>query len=228
MPYKEGQTTFVDFLCIPVVMRVAKKRLFGRHYLRFGDFLTVCSILYESGAILGRVRSDRLTILAKIFPTNPGQEGSFIRELQNVARKRLKEYKKEFKKEPNSFHVLFYELELKRSGLSLADTDSKILRKALDEKGALEQLELDIKSSVLEGIGFGSYFPQLTEKMYRNYHEIGGTYLLLEMHTACLDIPDEAAIISLEEAERILLQMVAAYISDYYPELLDPLDLRNL
>ena len=42
-----------------------------------------------------------------------------------------------------------------------------------------------------------------------------------------LDIPETLKPWSLEETQRAVLKMVAAYTSEYYPELLDPLDLRG-
>lgn len=223
---KGVKRTLMGFLGMGPVMRVTERRLFGEPYIRLGNFLLVCSFLYESGAILGRARSDKLTILAKIFPAAPGKEVIFINNLQNTARKHLKEYTKEFKKEPNSFLDLCYILELEKLGLSLADTDFKTLKKALSEKWPLKQAEPYIKLFGLEGVGFGSCFPELTVKMraghylenidlgkWRKYREEG------------LHISEKPTIISLEEQEHDILTMVAGYVSEEYPELLDPLDL---
>ena len=226
MPYKEGQPTLMGFLGTGPVMKLTKTRLFGGPYIHFGGYLMVCSYLYENGAILGRARSDKLSTLAKMFPADPGKEDSFISELQNVAQERLNEYKREFEKEPNSFLDIFYLLELKRVGLDLADTDLKTLRKASGEKYSLKQAEPYIKMFGLEGIGFGSRFPELTEKLYRNYHESIDMGVWSKW-AARLGIPEKPTIISLEEQEKTVLQMVAAYASEYYPELLDSLDLRG-
>jgi len=227
MPYKEGQPTLIGFLGMVPVMKATKTRLFGEPYIPFGAFLFVCSFLYENGAILGRARSDKLTILAKLFPADPGKEEIFINELQNVAQERLNEYKREFEKEPSSFLDIFYLLELKKVGLSLADTNLKTIRKATEEKYSLKQAEPYIKMFGLEGIGFGSSFPELTEKMYRKGHENINMDVWSEARAHGLAIPEKPTIISLEEQEEIVLQMVAAYTSEYYPELLDPLDLRG-
>jgi hypothetical protein len=227
MPYKEGQPTLIGFLGMAPVMKVTKTRLFGGPYILFGAFLLVCSFLYENGAILGRAKSDKLTILAKLFPADLGKEESFINELQNVAQERLNEYKREFEKEPSSFLDIFYLLELKKVGLSLADTNLKTIRKASEEKYSLKQAEPYIKMFGLEGIGFGSCFPELTEKMYRKGHENINMDVWAEMREHGATLPEEPTIITLEEQEEIVLQMVAAYTSEYYPELLDPLDLRS-
>ncbi len=217
----------MGFLGIPIVTKVTKTRTFGGPYIYFGGFLMVCSYLYENGAILGRARSDKLTILAKLFPADLGKEENFINELQNIAQKRLNEYEREFQKEPSSFFDIFYLLELKKVGLSLADTNLKTLKKALEEKCSLKQFEAHIKMSGLEGIGFGSCFPELTARMYKNYHENIDVDKWSEARAHGLTIPEEPTRISLQEQEETVLQMTAAYASEYYPELLDPLDLRG-
>ena len=42
-----------------------------------------------------------------------------------------------------------------------------------------------------------------------------------------LNIPEKQDIIPIEERENEILQTVASYATEYYPELLDQLDLRN-
>ena len=42
-----------------------------------------------------------------------------------------------------------------------------------------------------------------------------------------LNIPEKPDFIPLEEREKEILAIVAGYTSEYYPELLDPLDLRD-
>jgi hypothetical protein len=227
MPYKKGQSTLMGFLGMAPVMKATKTRLFGEPYILFGAFLLVCLYLYENGAILGRARSDKLTILAKLFPADLGKEESFINTLQNIAQERLNEYTREFQKEPSSFFDIFYLLELKKAGLSLADTNLKTLKKALGEKCSLKQFEAHIKMSGLEGIGFGSCFLELTEKMYRKGHENINMDVWNEMKEHGATLSEEPTVITLEEQEELVLQMVAAYTSEYYPELLDPLDLRG-
>ena len=99
--------------------------------------------------------------------------------------------------------------------------------KACDEKVPLEKAEPSIKAFELEGIGFGSSFPELTEKMYRNTLENIDRDVWAEMRAHGAPITEKPRIVSLEELEEATLQMVVAYASEYYPELIDPLDLRG-
>ena len=81
-----------------------------------------------------------------------------------------------------------------------------------------------IKLHVHEGIGFGSSFPELTEKMFSKAYETDTYY-----DTFVRDKRSErpVTISTLEERENAVLVMVAAYTSECYPELVDPLDLRK-
>lgn len=233
MPYKEGQRTLMGFLGIPIVTKVAKTRLFRGPYIRFYNLFEVLSYLYMTGAILGRARRDNITELAKMF-SMPGGEEEFMNWLQKQAKERLDTFRNEVGKEPDTFNefILFKEFE-SAIGLSMedwfkayADGNTRIMRVA-DEKVPLEKAEPVIKEFQLEGIGFGSSFPELTEKMYRNAFENIDMDLWSKHRAHGLAIPEKPTIISLEEQEEIVLQMVATYTSEFYSELLDPLDLRG-
>lgn len=98
--------------------------------------------------------------------------------------------------------------------------------RALNENISLESVLDSLRRFGEEGIGFGSQFPELTEKMYRSHENIDMDKWS-EARSHGLDIPEKPDMISLEEREESLLQIVAAYTAEYYPELLEPLDLRN-
>jgi hypothetical protein len=141
-------------------------------------------------------------------------------------------FRGEVGKEPNTFLEFIRVFKLRsEAGLSLNEAfkadikgDKRIV-KAFDKKYSVELLRLTNWSQGDEGIGFGSSFPELTERMYRNSYEHIDTDLWSEARTHGLAIPEKPEIVSLEEREATVLQMVAAYASEYYPELVDPLDL---
>lgn len=221
MPYKEGQRTLMSYLGMEPMRKVVETRLFGGTYIRFSNFLLVASFLYESGAILGRAKRDNINELAKMVSV-PGREEEFMNWLQEQAKKRLEK----IGEEPNSFYLFFVSGELEKLGLSLS-SDLRVLKKAFEEKWPFEKLEPFIKAFGIDGIGFGSSFPELTEKIYRNAHESIDSDIWSEARAYGVDIPEKPERISLEEREEIVLQMVAAYTSEFYPELLDSLDLRG-
>ncbi|TES83228.1 MAG: hypothetical protein E3J92_03465 [Dehalococcoidia bacterium] len=255
MPYKEGQLTFIDFLGYKPVMALAKKRLFGKPYLTFNACCAVLASVYESAAVLGRVRCEKLGILEKILEAQtPRLRPELMKSLQERAKERLDAFRNEAGREPHSFleFIQVKQLEkaipdekLKRLWSAIYNTrraggretdkvrelrqlsfKSKKIMKKLEMKVSLAGAEISIRMFGEEGIGFGSSFPQLTERMYRNLHENIDMLGLSEAGAHGLAIPDKL-IISLEEQEEEILQIVSVYTLRYWPEMLDPLDLRG-
>jgi hypothetical protein len=233
MPYKEGQPTLMGFMGIPVVTKVAKTRLFGGPYISFYDLCAVLSYLYTIGAILGRARRSKLNILAKML-SFPGTDiNEFIEFLKEKAKKRLDKFRSDVGKEPDRFDafILFRELE-SVIGVSMGhwfeaytEGNTKIM-KAANEKVPLEKAEPIIKMFAMEGTGFGGSFPELTERMYRNAFENVDMEAWADARAHGLAISEKPTLLTLDEQEKLVLQMTAAYASEYYPELLEPLDLR--
>jgi len=245
MPYVEGQLTFVDFLGYRPVMASAKKRFFGGPYITFNDYCGVLASVYESSAVVGRAKSDKLSIIEKIIAAQYPQYGPEpIKDHQKrAAKERLDEFKKESGREPHSFlefiQVKQLENALQHEGiigrgtlksLEIGDTSSgkkvidkligdmssdkkamKKVMKKLEMKISLRGTEIGIRIFGREGIAFGISFPELTERMYRNLHEN----------------TEKPPIITLEEGEEEILKIVSVYTLRYWPEMLDPLDLRG-
>lgn len=247
MLYKEGQPPLMLLLGHLVVSQVVKKRLFGKPFIRLPDFCAVLSFVYVSGAVLGRARRDKLDILEKMLVSSvnimelTGSDCLYltrleagieqVKFLQKLAKKRLDKFGNEVGKKPDTFFefILFREFVWRTRG-SVPDSLKGYLRKEQkplgENKVSLIVAYPIIEGFGLEGIGFGSSFPELTEKMYRNAYEGIDTDLWSEARAYGLDIPERLTIVSFDEREETVLQMVAAYASEYYPELLEPLDLR--
>jgi hypothetical protein len=141
--------------------------------------------------------------------------------LQEQAKERLEK----FGKEPDSFLDFIYSTELAKLGLSLTDfPDMKTMKKKLGEKFPLKgMIDRVIKMQGLEGIGFGSSFPDLTEKMVRNLYEHFDMNKWSEARAHGLNIPEKPRKISFEEREEEVLTEVANYTREYFPELVEPL-----
>lgn len=249
MPYKEGQPTLIGSLAWIPLKPVVRQRLFGGRYLTLFNYLACTGFQYESGAILGRALRSKLPVFEKVL-AQPKSEGDFIQFLQYLAKKRLDEFHEYAAKQEEDDRWFLqlaaknrsdklsewrYEIEHRarqkypdRQPAKFSVLAEFILReelyyeiprephperlKVLSGKISLESILDSLTRFGEEGIGFGSQFPELTEKMYRSHG---------------LDIPEKPDMISLEEREESLLQIVAAYTAEYYPELLDPLDLKR-
>ncbi|MFH0913722.1 MAG: hypothetical protein V1849_00335 [Chloroflexota bacterium] len=180
----------------------------------------------------------------------PNGDAPSLKHSQEEASHRLHRYREHFGKEPATFmqFIFFRELEL-ATGQKLADTLKTLAHGNVDDTdkvwGAyvkpiplsfclkeessrrVGDTEAKIRPFVLEGIGFGSAFPELTGKMIRTYYEsidLESDEWVKEK-AAGYRIPER--ILSLEQQEEGLLCSVALYTHGCYPELLDPLDLRR-
>ncbi len=223
MPWKEGQPSLMSFLGMTAVTEVTETRLFGGCYIRLLNFLGLLSHLYESGAILGHARRNKLRILVKMLVLPGGEINKFIKIYRDAAKERLDTFRNEVGNEPDTFNEFTVLRAL--DCLTGPSPDLKTLKKVFSRKVQLEKAWLDIQTFGVEGIAFGNSFPELTERMYRNSYENYDMDKWSFARAQGLDIPEKPDIISLEEREGSLLQTVAAYTSQYYPELLDPLDL---
>lgn len=254
MPYIEGQLTFIDFLGYQPVMALAKKSLFGKLYLTVIDHWGVLAAVYESAAVLGRARREKLGVLERMLEAQaPWLGPGLMKSSQERAKEHLDAFRSEFGREPHSFLEFicvkrfgngFPELkqllsaiydrrrrgerdtDLVRELRQLSSKESKKVLKKLERKVSVASVEPAIRIFGREGIGFGSSFPRLTESMHRNLHENIDMLGLPVARAHGLAIP-EKPIITLGEAEEEILQIVAVYTNRYWPEMLDRLDLRG-
>lgn len=229
MPYKKGQPSLMSTLAnVPLSRGVARQQRFGEPYIRLSDFYELLSFLYEWGALIGRAKRDKLSTLEKMVLT-PDRPWS-IKFLQDQAKKRLEAYRNENREEPHSF-IEFIEVKELADAIGLLALNAithgdRKARKVLDKKIPLAEAALPIEEFGLEGIGFGSCFPTLTEIMYRTEYE-NITAQWSESRAGSWANPERHPEPSVEEREKDILRGLAAYALKYYPELLDPLDLRG-
>ncbi len=203
------------------LLGLVEKGLFGRAYIRVGRFVIAGLWLYGTGAVLGRARRDRLETLAKMF-SDPGRERESTNFLQDLAAERIEKYGSE----PESFFDFFMTTEYEKSGVSWPPASLDAMKRVDNEKIPPEQADDILKMFVLEGIGFGSKFPELTEQMWKATYETYDADTWMRARTHGLDIPEQFTPLPLEEREQVVLAQLAGYATEYFPELVDPLDLR--
>lgn len=78
---------------------------------------------------------------------------------------------------------------------------------------------------LVTGISFGVNFPELMERMWQHDYEMVSQKSWTEARKVGVDLHEEATILRLEEMEQQVLVEVAAYVMEYYPELVNPLNL---
>ncbi len=243
----ERRISFLAHMGMEPMRMVTEKRPFGGPYIRFLRFLDVSYNSYENGAILGRAWGGKLPLLARMLvaTADEGQGMGVIADAQEASRKRLEDFGEE---EPKSFFELIVRGEYSRLGVSIdgscdigkvtavkkisdirkIDVIKKVaaIKKVADARISLSQAEPYIKYLTLEGIGFGSCLPELTEKMYKSFHEDIDMETWPYYRSLGLELPEEPPIVTLEEQEKAVLLLVGSYAYAYFPELMKPLDLH--
>jgi hypothetical protein len=240
MPFEEGQPTLTGVLSWIPLKHVVKERLFGERYLRLWDYFAMLAFQYENCALLGRARCAKLNVLVRMLVREENKVDEFMKFLQEVTSDRLNRFTNEAGEDPKSFYhfiaieelnsVLVSAFGLPLDELSLLAVHSrkiKEMQKIFNQKVSLEIATDKARIYGLEGIGFGSSFPELTERMYKNAYENVDTDMWANARKMGVDIPEKPDFIPLEEREKEILATVAGYTSEFYPELLDPLDLRS-
>ena len=102
----------------------------------------------------------------------------------------------------------------------------KLARKKIRLDVALQRAD----TWLLVGISFGATFPELTEKMWGQEYEQDYRKQDPEAWAMAkkfgLDIPEEFTPLPLGEMEQLVLAEVTSYVTEYFPELVDPLSLH--
>lgn len=236
MPYKEEQPRLIGCLAWIPLKQVVQKSLLGGRWLTQYNFFLALSYQHESGALIGRAKSNKLGILEKMLG-NPATKGEIMQECRVRAKERLNGFKADIGKEPDNFHefILVREFE-KATSLRIPQcfTEAHVFKdknmlKPFLKKVPLDKVQNHLYTFGLEGIGFGSSFPELTERMCRNFYDEKINFdEWTEARTRFgLDIPDKPEEMTFKEREESILGAVAVYTQEFYPELLDSLDLRR-
>ncbi len=249
MPYKEGQPTLIECLVWPFTkIEVVKEDASGKPYVYLFEYYMILQVIFESGAVLGRAMCNKIDKFRKMLLIPPTKDDA-LEKATKAAKAIFDAATKESGNEPSNFGDFIHGMLFKEAiGLSLRDCAEVLMRdkkrfkeiQRTVEKKAQQKGSLSDNYDVLMlygywGIGFGIRFPELTEKMYRNLHEnidVDAYSKLRELGLLVppergLPIPEKPEVLSMEEREKELLQLLAAYTQEFYPELIDELELRE-
>ena len=254
MSKKEVYINLQDFLAKVIVESQTRNTLFEKHYMSLSKCISLLQLGYETGAVLGHARGKKLDILNKMLSIQDMIFDNRINDMQKFEKKRLNDFKKEHGADPDTFaDFIYWPLWESTTGLTLnnlfkpSGTETRerkrkrisdIIQKKLGAKVLPEEAQSRISRFLIKGLGFGSAFPELTAKMFKNVYVCKKNDEELWNITRSLGFAtpiDLSKIISLpttkwrpptlKENDRKVLGTVAFYTSQYYPELLDSLDL---
>lgn len=254
MSKKKAYVNLQGFLANVIVESLTRNTLFEKHYMALAKCISLLQIAYETGAVLGHARGNKLDILNKMLSMQDMIFDNIIKDMQKSEKKRLDDFKKEHGGKPDTFaDFIYWPLWESTTGLTLndlfapsgAETREKkqkrisdIIQNKLGAKILLEEAQSKISKFLIKGLGFGSAFPELTAKMFNNVYvckkndeELWNITKTLGFATP-IDLSKRISLPTtkwrpptLKQNERIVLGTVAFYTSQYYPELLDSLDL---
>jgi hypothetical protein len=200
------------------IASAAKKRfLFFAPYLPFQRYLGCYQEAFEVGVVLGYAFRNRLAVFAKLF-SEPGHEQEVVTFMQELGERRLREVG-----EARGFFdlaTLAEEHRIKANWQESGITEAEIGRLEKYHKMSAKKASGNLYVAVNTGIGFGSAFPELTEKLWKVRHEraIDRDEWAKWRKMGYGDEPPEP--VPLAKRQEDLLTLVELFVSKACPELL--------
>lgn len=209
------------FFMLGILPRLMEKDGLGKQFILLGRVLTLSSWLYETGAMLGRFWKDNLPVVVKMYEVE-GKREEFTQYWRNQAKNRLERYGGQ----PNSFPIFVVQTDLEMFMGKKLDDLLKIGDKKLHHKEGQEWLRL-AETSLIEGIMFGSMFPDLTHTMLVNEYEKIDMDSWKEARKYGVTLSEEPPRITAAGKEKETIETARDYVAEYHPELMDDLRLTE-
>ena len=220
MARQPARPTLMAHLSREALEPIVEKKLLGGGY-NVGLLPLLVKVgpwIFQKAAVLGRARcDDRLDVLGQML-SRPGEKAdirAFVSEAASSMSARYGEY-------PESF-LDFWLTTCVPAGFDYRDRD--VARRLSGSKIRLGEALPWVNIWGLKGLAFGVTYPELTAELWRAVYETADPHWEM-MRQAGLDIPDVQPHLPLQEMEHLVLLQVADYAFQYFPELVEPLDLR--
>lgn len=224
MSDRELPISFGQYLIMGIFPKLAEKGVFGKPFIRLGRVLTLSIWLYEMGAILGRFWKDKIPVVFSMYEVEDKRE-KFTQYWHDQARNRLEKYGGQ----PRTFPIFILQTDLdifmekKLADLEIKDF-GKIVEKKLSHSEANQWLRL-IETSMIEGIMFGSLYPDLTHTMLVNEWEKIDEVSWNEAKKYGVTLSEKPPELTVEDKEKEAVEIARDYVTQYYPRLITDLSL---
>ena len=195
--------------------KVTIKGLAGNFCVRLSDLLQVCAHLYETGAILGRTKQDKLLELMSMSFA-PGDMRDCLKEVRNSLRRRLETSGRY----AHSFYMFYLYGTLRDMDMDFKISTMKAIRSDIRDKTEVGDF---MERAGTEGLLLGGRYPDLVEKMYGREYRVQKAEIE-EMIKGSAILPEETASTSIREREQVILSKVRVYVCQYHPNITDTLD----
>lgn len=222
MSDRELPISFGTFLIMGIFPKLAEKGVFGKPFIRLGRVLTLSGWLYETGAILGHFWKDNIPVVVSMYEVEDKRE-EFTQYWHDQAKNRLEKYGEQ----PQTFPIFVLQTDLDiLMGKKLEDL-LKIGDKKLSGDEGNKWLRL-VEASMIEGIMFGSMYPDLTHTMLTNEYEKVDMNSWKEARKYGVTLSEEPPQMTVADKEKEAMEMARDYVAEYHPELTDDLGLAKI
>lgn len=212
------------FIAHKILLNIEKKGFFSGRYVVLSDFISHSTYAYEESSLIGYTYRNNLSSFIKLS-SQEGRSEDLLKAIGTFPDERLSKHKEQ----PKNFNELFFNSELIRLLKIIKRPD---LIKQCEEGNYRNSFKLKIPYDVaynhlqfviIEGIGFGSHYTELTEKFINfEYDEKEWSFF----HKAGLDIGEKPLEkIKLPERQKEFKEYIEYFVKKYRPELLNELQL---
>jgi hypothetical protein len=219
MSDKELPISFGHFLIMGILPKLLEKGVFAEPSIRLGRVLTLSFWLYETGAILGRFWKDKIPVVFSMYEVEDKRE-QFTQYWHDQARNRLEKYGGQ----PRTFTIFVLQTDLDMFMRKKLEDFVKIGMKKLSPSEANQWLKL-VETSMIEGIMFGSLYPDLTHTMLVNEYEKIDVDSWKEARKYGVTLSEKRPQMTVEDKEKEAVQMARDYVMEYHPGLIADLSL---
>lgn len=108
MSKKEVYINLQGFLAKVIVESLTRNKLFEKHSMSLATCISLLQLGYETGAVLGHAKSNKVGILNKMLSMQDMIFDNIIKDMQKSEKKRLDDFKKEDGWKPNTFADFIY------------------------------------------------------------------------------------------------------------------------
>lgn len=215
----------IYYIIYNLITPISKKRLFGKEYIFFNEYVMRTIALWSIGATLGYIYKDKMHVLLQLMTEDKSKIDDQIITLQKMGQMRYEE----MPSTTNNFTDLIMNTELPQLMKSLyksklikyenADDFLKVSKTKMPTDYALMALQ----PLVYQAIGFGLKYPEVTEKFMTLSVDKSEWELARKSGLDIPESPDDLD--SFDQQKENVKDMIRPYIQSKRPDLISILDL---
>lgn len=215
----------IYYIIYNLLTPISKKRLFGKDYIFFGEYVMRTIALCSIGATLGYIYKDKMHILLQLMTEDKSKINDQIITLRKMAQMRYEEMPSTTK----NFSDLIMDTEVPK--LMKSFYESKIIKyenasdflKVSKTKIPTDYALVALQPMVYQAIGFGIKYPETTAE----FMTLSVTKVEWELaRKSGLDIPEKPDDLdSFDQQKENVKDMIRPYIQSKRPDLISILDL---